>query len=193
MKKSLCMIAVAAGLLLAGCVVTSVYPYYNPRDVAFDPALVGGWTNSESADEMWKFEAAGTNGYELTVVSKSETNVMDACRFKLSGSIFLDLFTSEEIRGVQPPPIPAHFLVRLWETNSALRMAALDYEWLAQTLTNQPAALRHYFVNGRGNASDGRLVLTADTAELQKFITKNLNTKEAWKDPFELKRAGTAR
>ena len=27
---------------LAGCVVTSVYPYYTPKDLLFDPALVGG-------------------------------------------------------------------------------------------------------------------------------------------------------
>ncbi len=188
MKKSLWAIVIAAALVLTGCVVTSVYPYYNATDIAFDSSLAGNWTNSESADETWKFEGDGKNAYELTVTSKTETNAMEACRFKLGGIIFLDLFTSDELRGVQPPPIPAHFLLRVWETNNAMRMAALDYEWLTQTLTNQPKALRHCFVNGE--VGGGRLVLTADTAELQKFITKHLDTREAWKDPFELRREG---
>jgi hypothetical protein len=34
-----CLIPVAA--LLAGCVVTSVYPFYTQKDLVFEPALVG--------------------------------------------------------------------------------------------------------------------------------------------------------
>ena len=39
---------------------------------------------------------------------------------------------------------------------------------------------------------DSRLVLTADTAELQQFILKHLKTEDAWKDGFELKRDAAA-
>src|SRR5437899_865493 len=60
MKKSLhILVALFLGIFLTGCVVSSIYPFYTNKDVAFDPALVANWTNTKEAGEHWNFERAG--------------------------------------------------------------------------------------------------------------------------------------
>jgi hypothetical protein len=113
---------------------------------------------------------------------------MKAHFFKLGENSFLDMFSAQEIPDVQPPPIPSHFLLRVFQVKPAPRMAALNYDWLQNLLAKDPAALRHYVITNENNADDTRLVLTAETADLQQFILKHLKTEGAWKDDFELKR-----
>ena len=173
MKMRYLVSLAGCALVLTGCLVTSVYPFYTARDVVFDPALAGSWTNSTDERERWEFAAVKTNNYTLTYVAKDSTNVMQATLFKLNDNLFLDLFTSEMNDEVQPPPIPSHFLFRVMQMKPTLKMAPMDYEWLGKLLTDNPAALRHHVVRGGKESNDERLVLTADTAELQKFIVKH--------------------
>jgi hypothetical protein len=41
MKKMKALVAALAAAVLAGCVVTSVSPFYTVKDLAFEPGLVG--------------------------------------------------------------------------------------------------------------------------------------------------------
>src|SRR6266704_1494547 len=56
MKKLIALLLVSGAALLTGCLVTSVYPFYQQKDLAFEPALLGDWTNPKEAGEHWKFE-----------------------------------------------------------------------------------------------------------------------------------------
>jgi hypothetical protein len=188
MKKILAVFALGAALLLAGCVVTSVYPFYTARDVAFDPGLVGVWTNGDNSGTSWTFQSSDTNAYNLTIVSSPDTNAMAACRFVLDGNVFLDVVTTDDTSKTQPWPIPSHLLLRLAKTNDLLKLSSMDYDWLAQAVSNNPAIVRHHVC---GNPKDGqRLILTADTADLQKFVRSTLDNTNAWREAVELKRAG---
>ncbi len=195
MKTKILSALAGCVLLLTGCLVTSVYPFFTSKDVIFEPALTGSWTNTTGGDvERWQFVAVKTNNYELTYITKDATNVMQATLFKLHDTSFLDLFTTEISEQNQPPPIPSHFLFRIAQISPTLKMTPMDYEWLSKLLTQDPKALRHHVIQVGDDPDKNRLVLTADTAELQKFIIKHLGTQEAWKDPTELKReAGTGR
>jgi hypothetical protein len=98
--------------LLAGCVVTSVYPFYAAKDVVFEPALEGTWadagtTNAEQ--EHWRFERAADQAYKLTVQDKEKRTEFDAHLFKLKDRLFLDLFPRE--RGENA--LPVHYLLRV--------------------------------------------------------------------------------
>ncbi len=174
--------------LLTGCLVTSVYPFYTQRDLAFDAGLVGHWTNAKETGEHWIFKKEGEKAYQLTYASDDKTSVMQAHLFKIGGQSFLDLFTAEIKDDVQPPPIPSHFLLRADQLAPTVKLASLNYEWLHELLAKNPKALRHHLVPSGDKPEDNRLVLTADTAELQRFILKHLKTEEAWKDGLELKR-----
>ena len=187
------LLLTGCALLLTGCLVTSVYPFFSAKDVAFDPALVGNWTNTTEEVEHWQFAAEKTNRYQLTYITKDHTNVMQATLFKLRDTSFLDLFSTEISEENQPPPIPSHLLFRIVQTSPTLKMSAMDYDWLSKLLTQEPKAVRHHVIQVSDDADKNRLVLTADTEELQKFVMKHLGTKEAWGDPVELKKEMAAK
>jgi len=82
----------------AGCVVTSICPYYTAKDVVFDAALVGVWAEAGStnvATENWAFEKSGTNAYKFTVSEKDKHTEYEAHLFKLKGKVFMDCFPRE--------------------------------------------------------------------------------------------------
>jgi hypothetical protein len=188
MKLRILLPLLASMLVFTGCLVTSVYPFYAQKDVLFEPSLLGNWLDSSNADEHWKFETNGPNAYRMTYTTRTATNVMQATFFKLQSHAFLDLSNSEINDDTQPPPIPSHFLFRINQTTPILKMAAMDYEWLVGTLTNTPGALRHHWAQMGDDPEKKRLVLTADTAELQRFVLKQLNNTNAWDTPGELTR-----
>jgi hypothetical protein len=184
MNKITFVLLAAAATLLGGCVVTSVYPFYFEKDVVFDSALLGDWTKGEAAEEHWKFERAGETAYRLTYTEDDKSSVMQARLFELRGQMFLDLLGAEPGDYGLVPATPSHALLRIVKTGPTLEMVPLDYDWLRELLETNPKAIRHHIVHAGG---DKRLVLTADTAELQRFVVKHLNTKAAWKKVLKLK------
>lgn len=175
---------IAAGLglmaLLAGCVVTSVYPFYTAKDVVFEPALVDVWAETDStnaASEHWRFEKAAGQAYKLTVEEKEKQTEYDAHLFKLKGRLFLDLCPRER----PDNSLPLHYLLTVARIEPALEMNTLDYDWLKKLIEKDPKAIRHIVVPKKlGEEGEGDLVLTADTAELQKFILKHEKTEGAF-------------
>ena len=70
-------------------------------------------------------------------------------------------------------------------------MANLNYDWLRELVARNPKAIRHIVIKTGDKQEDRRVVLTADTAELQRFVIKHLKTKGAWDDSLELQMAAT--
>src|SRR3974390_1325268 len=53
-------------MFFAGCVVTSIYPYYTDKDLVFDQAVLGDWVEAGQTNEpseYIRFEPIGTTGY----------------------------------------------------------------------------------------------------------------------------------
>jgi hypothetical protein len=177
----------AAAVILAGCVVTSVYPFYYEKDVAFESALVGDWKNTEQPDEHWRFERAGGNGYRITGESGGKTSVLQGHLFKLHGQTFLDLTTAGWKEDIQPEPVSSHLLVHIAQLTPTVKLLPMNYGWLKDLLAKDPNAIRHLVIRTGERPEDRRIVLTADTAELQRFVVKHLKTEGAWETGVELK------
>jgi hypothetical protein len=62
-----------------------------------------------------------------------------------------------------------------------LKFATSDYDWLEKFLKENPKALAHH-------VESGRIILTADTRDLQKFVLKHLGTNELFKEYVEMTR-----
>ena len=187
--KPFTLLALAAALLLAGCVVTSVYPYFTEKDVVFEPGLVGAWGDIEpdhSEKEFWKFEKSGDKNYKFTLQDGDKATTFDAHLFKLKNQLFLDACPDQRPDEFIPP----HYLLKLTLIATTLKTSFMDYEWLAKYLEKNPGALRHHLVSQDPNNPDEkkRLVLTANTTELQSFVLKNLSTEGAFSKPQEMKR-----
>lgn len=189
MKRTILITAGLALTLFTGCVVTSVYPFYLEKDVVFEPALLGSWQKAGQSDERWEFARDKANGYLVTFVSKDATNVFQGHAFKLHGEKFLDLGTAQWKEDIQPEPVPSHLLVRVGQIAPSLKMANLNYDWLRELVAKNPEAIRHIVIKTGDKPDDRHVVLTADTAELQRFLIKHLNTKGAWDDSLELQTA----
>jgi len=179
---------VAGGLLLAGCVVTSVYPWYTAKDVVFDPALIGTWveaTSTNGSNEGVRFERGEGDAYIMTMVEKDKSVTYDSHLFKLKNRLFLDYCPREGHDDFIPP----HNLLKVESITPTFRLAGMSYKWLSELVEKNPKSIRHILVGGKpGEPKSARVVLTADTAELQKFLLKNLTNTNAFDEPAELKR-----
>ena len=109
---------------------------------------------------------------------------MEAHAFKLHGQLFLEIASIDGDVSVIPP----HFLLKVSSVAPLLQMSQLDPDWLRKLLTADPAAIPHHLVRSGDKADDLRVVLTASTPDLQKFVLKHLDTAGAWKADIELKR-----
>jgi len=176
-------------VLVAGCVVTSIYPYYAAKDVVFDPTLLGTWSDpaaTNAGKDSWAFAQIDAQTYKLTVKDASKQDEFDVHLFALGGQQFLDCLPRER----HDYATPAHVLLRVKHIQSQLEMDLLNYEWLGKLVETNPKSIRHIIApNPAGDSQDrGLLTLTADTAELQKFILKHLHDTNAWSEPVLLKK-----
>lgn len=173
LKSVLGVSLLGAMLVLGGCVLTSVYPYYTAKDVVFESKLVGSWVDAEhpeATNKFWEFARAGTNNsYTLTIHDDDKVTKFEARLFRLKEWTFLDALPTQDHDDFIPP----HYLLKVSQVEPALKMAVLDYNWTRDLLRTNPGALRHTIVDTKpGEPDSGRIVFTADTAELQRFILK---------------------
>jgi len=79
--------------------------------------------------------------------------------------------------------VPPHYLLKVARIEPQFEYSIVSYKWLGELLEKNPKAVRHIVVpDESGDASKGRIVLTADTAELQKFILKYEKAEGAFDD-----------
>lgn len=188
MKKRNLIATVAATVLLAAC-IPSVYPFYTDKDVVFDQRLVGEWQEKTDSDhpEVWTFESSTNNGFKLTVLEDGKTGQFSAHLFQLKHEQFLDLiptdcnYATNQADLVAYSMFPGHLLLRVGQIEPSLKLATSDYDWLEKFLEKNPSAVAHH-------TEYDRIVLTADTADLQKFVLKHLGTNELFKDYGEMVR-----
>lgn len=176
------------GLLLAGCVVTSVYPWYTAKDVVFNPALVGTWVSAASTDavrESVRFERGEGDAYLMTLTDAEKSVAYDAHLFKLKGQLFLDYCPRERPGDFIPP----HYVIKVLSLDPTFKLCGLDYSWLVEQIEKNPKTIRHSVVEGQsGDSTSRRIVLTAATAELQTFLLKHAANTNAFAGADELKR-----
>ena len=180
-------------LLLAGC-IPSINPYYRAKDLVFAPELVGEWQARNESDQpaQWRFERLEDKAYKLTVTEdKAKKGEFTAHLFKIRNEQFLDIvpskcdYDSNQASLIAAAMFPGHLLLRVGQIGPELKMAPFDYDWLKKYLDENPKAIAHHA------ESDG-IVLTAGTADLQRFVLAHLAEGQLFKADSVLLRAGGA-
>jgi hypothetical protein len=183
MKKRNLMAIGAVVILLAAC-IPSVNPFYQEKDVVFDSHLVGEWQEKDNTNnpDIWKFERSTNNAYDLTVTEEGgKIGKFRAHLFKLKQEQFLDLiptdvdYATNQAFLVEVSMFPGHLLMRVGQTDPELKLAVGDYDWFEKYLQKNPKALSHH-------TEYERIVLTAETRDLQKFVLNHLGTNELFKE-----------
>lgn len=193
MKKNTLTLAAVAVLAMTAC-IPSVNPFYTADDVEFDPALVGEWTTTDSEDEpeQWKFERSepvtDKNTYQLTITDKEgKQGRFRATLFRLKDHRFIDLipvdceYASDQADLVAFSMFPGHLLIHVAAIEPELEIAGCDFDWLEAHLESSPAVLPHH-------AEDDRILLTASTRQLQRFVLKHVEGEELFSEHGRLTR-----
>lgn len=184
-------------LAVAGCWQKSVSPFYTTADLVAEPALAGVWrepkTPGDSGDDdppLWEFVDVGGKRFDLVIRDKTERYEYDAHVFKLGANRFLDL--GSKARSVSG--VPAHHLFKL-EVGSDVKLAALNTDWMQKWLRKNPGSLPHVTVidpEHRDDRDKDELVLTAETAALQRFVREHSADESFFVEPVALKRQSNA-
>jgi hypothetical protein len=182
MKKLL--VVLLALLPLAGC-VPSLNPLYLDSDLVFDPALIGVWTHEK---EIWKFEKDGEQKYKFVHTDDQNHSAQFAAHLlKIKGRRFLDVLI-EKIGKDEINPwagaalIPGHLFIKVERIQPALEIAVMDPDWLEKHLKTHPKEITHL------QTSDKRILLTASTEELQKFVMDYAEGEQLFGEAAKLQR-----
>ena len=194
MKTHKVLVLVLIIAFLSGCVVYSFYPLYTEKDLFPNDILTGNWIDDDGTE--WKFEYdykgkkvpenIDSTVYMLQLRYKDETDFRESefrvCVVKLGGSYFLDFylenFMDDEIELESLHIIPVHTFAKLEFTEDQLHINWFDQNWLEDLIKENRIRIHHE------NNGDF-ILLTAKPAELQKFVTKYVNSEEAFKDGME--------
>ena len=168
--------------------VPSLSPLFTEKDLIADPALVGTWS-AEGSEETWTFEAREGKSYRLVIRGDGKTAAFEAHLLVLRGRRFLDLFPDREALEAtdlgtfyQLTLVPAHLFLKVGELGPELELSLLETKWLDELLARHPRAIDHR------RHSDGGIVLTASTRELQRFVLKHVDDSEAFDESWKMAR-----
>jgi len=167
-------------LFISGCVpIMSLHPLFLKKDFAFDARLLGDWRDHEEKPfcRFEKFE----DGYTLFFLNKDgePVNKYRAHLANLQGSLFLDILLEDVVPGNALDRsfplflVPAHTFYQIRIEGESLEYRFLDDDWIETLRKQNKLKLAHARV-------DDLTVLTAPTEKLQKFVLKNLGTKDAF-------------
>ena len=185
-------------LLLPAC-VPSVNPLYTEKDLVFDPALIGVWTQDHDK-ETWTFEKSGEKKYKLLQTDgEGRTAEFEIHLVKLNQRLFLDLYLidpgmEKEWKMNQYAMFglilrPAHMFMKVTQIEPALQISFLNPDWLKVFLAQNPRSIRHENVRAPSSqGNDEQILLTAETKDLQKFILKHVNDENAFGKSSDMKR-----
>ena len=175
MKPLRTLVSLSMVVLLAGC-VPSIHPLYTDEDLAFDPALLGSW---EDSDEIWVFEELGESGYRLTITQDGRPAVeFEARLLQLGSHRFLDLYPEEpplESDFLKWHLLPVHTFYKFHQEADAVRLVGLDGEWLEEVIDRGLVDIGHERV-------DDGVLLTAPTEDLQALVLAHVDDPDAFRD-----------
>ena len=174
-------------ILFAGC-VPSLHPLYTDKDLIFEPALLGTWTDGD--EQTWIFdESKDPNTYDLTILFKDKPAPLIAHLLKLDGILFLDLLPGDSDLQTNTfyniHLLRAHTFWRIDQIEPTLQIRAMDSETMEKMLKKDPNLIKH-------EVTDDRLVLTASTEQLQQFMKAHADDEGLFSDPQEFQRVPDA-
>lgn len=179
MLKTLVPVAVLL-LLVSGCYVQSINPYYTDEDLVKDDALIGTWLvkdNSSDKQEEWAFENNEDNSLVLRITKEDATDTVKVRTFELNGVKLMDLYPGES--GIDPQThfisafqwVPVHLLAK-YEVDAEqgqLLVYPLSVEWFKDMALKRKLDIEYTVYE------KNQVLLTADSAQIREFLSEHLD------------------
>jgi len=156
-----------AAIFLTGCIQPSLKPLFHEKEVFFDPNLIGVWIPKDS-NETWEFSRLeNADAYKLVVTDGGKTGTFAAGLGQIDGYLFLDVFPNGENEAdndlYKEHLLGMHSFMWVQQTVPTLQISLVDGEKVAKIIKAEPNAVGHI-------KNDDRIILTADTNDLQDFV-----------------------
>ncbi|WP_163325923.1 hypothetical protein [Draconibacterium mangrovi] len=192
-------------LLLSGCVVYSFYPLYTESDLFENDLLLGEWFEDDDndvvfsgSDDSWNFthpfvgdikdSIRDKKRYVLSLTS-TENGIVKESKFavhviKLADEYFLDFYIEDygdddNITLADLHLVPVHTFTKLSVSDDKLEIRWFDPEWLEDLIKENKIRIHH-------EDNSDYILLTAKPKELQKFVSKYVDSEEAFEDGLEV-------
>ena len=191
MKKRFLIGTIFIGLLMSGCLVKSLHPFYSDSDIVFRKDILGSYFDQDKG--TWTIEQNQkkgllgkttklTNNYLLTLVDeKNRKATFLGVLFKLDNDFYVDFYLENgndekaETELYALHVVGVHTVARLRIGKNDMHIMWYNEQWLSDLFEHNKIRLAHEKLEGSDN-----IVLTASTDELQKFMKKFANDPNAF-------------
>jgi hypothetical protein len=160
---------------IVGC-VPSLHSLFTDKNLVFADALLGVWI-SDSGNDTWELKRYSDNKDKRYRLIHTDREKGKHGRFlvtfgKLNDMLFAD-FYPEDIESdasyfYQCHQLLGHTFGKIEPNELELKITMMDHDNVKKLLQTEPNLIRHEVLEGM----DGKIVLTASTDELQKFVVK---------------------
>jgi len=196
MKTRIILLLSLVILLLQGCLVKSLHPFFTEKNTIFKKELLGQWTDKDSA--LWEIRQhmratglmkpeAPDNSYDIILKDSKGSSRFIAHLFMLEGQYYLDFIPEDISCGndfAQVHLVATHSLARVDLSGGKITISWYNEEWLIGLFNKNKIRIAHERVPYDPDLKDPgsmQVILTAQTEELQKFIVKYGNDPDAFK------------
>ena len=191
MKKTSLIAILLIGLLMSGCLVKSLHPFYTDKDIVFRKDILGSYTDQDKG--TWTIEqnlqkgtfgekSKLTNSYLLKLVDeKNRKATFMGVLFQLDNHLYVDFYLitgndeEAETELYALHVVGVHTVARLKIDKTDLHIMWYNEKWLGELFEKNKIRLAHEKLEGSDN-----IVLTASTNDLQKFMQKFANDPNAF-------------
>ncbi len=196
MKTKSIILTALLVITMSSCLVKSLHPFYTEKDIVYKPELNGKWQGADST--TWEirqhtvFAGFGkdnkpSNCYDILYTDKKGTSKFLAHLFSLDKQLYLDFYLPD-MEGQDLAVmhmVPAHTLAKVELGKDQITIKWYNEEWLVKLFNENRIRIGHeripYDLDDK-NPDNFQVVLTAPTADLQKFIIKYGNDPAAFEN-----------
>ncbi len=181
-------------VVIAGCLpILSLNPLHTDQDVVFEEELVGKWINEQETLTLdFSVHPDDPNSYRLVFTDDDDyEGLFNANMLELEGKRFINFVVAEPAAGDDPNNlrwpyntafiIPGNSFAIVDSMDEKLTIRMTDNEKFAEFLEENPDAIDYQKRNGR-------VILTAQTEQLQQFALAQADTENLFPNELVLKR-----
>lgn len=165
---------------MPGCLLLSLQPYYEEKDVIEHDAFAGKWT-SDDGKMLWEFTPTD-DGYDVTLNESGKMGAFHVTPFKIGDELFLDFYPDMDVTDEVLSSfyaihrIPTHSPMHVQTKGEAPVFRIANIDWFWEYLKENPNAARHVMID------DELPILSAEPKELQALLLKGLKVEKAFAD-----------
>ncbi len=178
-------LALAALLILPGCIVRSVHSWVRDDSITFEEDLVGGWTGADDKGETvaMTFVRGAEDNYIVQYSDKESHGIFEGKLAKSGTDYFMDFRPKEMGQGVDGMLLfPTHTVARLEIGSGQLTLRLLNYDAV------KSAAKMDRLRDLKYAWEDNELLITSSSSELQQFLLGLSRDSNLYSEPIKLAR-----